>query len=101
MGILPLARLRLRAVMHDFAAVCKTPRDYNRHMVLSDQARQQVNAWARLEDNLCLPISNREITTETVDTEGYGWYWRNKFTSGEIPEDWRGSHINVLELWCL
>ena len=99
-GIVPLARLRSRAVAHDFSVVCKSPEDYNSFFILSEEARKQLEYWMNLPAGLSLPITNVDLKIDTVDTDasetGYGWYYHHSIFSGNIPEPWLGAHINLL-----
>ena len=104
-GIVPLARARTRAVLFQFSSVCKTKEDYNKSVTLSARAVKELQAWTQLSVDAFLPISTQGMPVESVDTdaslEGYGWYWKNSIFSDIIPELWRQSHINILELWTL
>ena len=104
-GIVPLARARARAVLFQFSSVCKSKEDYNKSVTLSARAVKELQAWTQLSDESFLPISTEGMHVESVDTdaslEGYGWYWKNSIFSDTIPELWKESHINILELWTL
>ena len=104
-GILPLARARSRALMYQFAAVCKDRKSYDKFMTVSDRAVQELQVWSVLPSGSSMMISTEGLLVVTVDTdaspEGYGWYWNNQIFSDIIPDQWRGFHINILELWTL
>lgn len=104
-GVVPLARLRTRAVLFEFCTVVSSPEDYFSSYTMSEEARQQLEVWSTLELDSCMPISFSGMKVVSLDTDasdfGYGWYWKGAIFSDELPEDWRGLHINVTELWTL
>ena len=55
-GIVPLARLRTRAVQHEFSQVVKTPDDYSKLYEMSSLARSQLLQWTELGQD-SMPIS--------------------------------------------
>ena len=103
-GIVPLARLRTRAVQHEFSQVVKTPEDYSELYQMSDQARSQLEQWTEFGQD-SMPISPLGMRVESVDTDasdfGYGWYWKSDIFSDSLPVQWQDQHINVTELWTL
>lgn len=104
-GVVPLARLRSRAVLYEFSTVVSSPEDYFSSYTMSEEARQQLAVWATLEQNSCMPISFSGMNVVSLDTDasniGYGWYWKGSIFSEELPAEWQGLHINVTELWTL
>ena len=104
-GVIPLARARTRALMYEFGAICKDKKSYNKLMSVSDRARKELQAWTELPAESSMLISTEGLSVVSVDTdaslEGYGWYWNNEIFSDSIPDQWKGFHINVLELWTL
>ena len=104
-GIVPLARARTRALMFEFAAVCKAKNDYNKLLTLSDRALHELQGWSVLPKGSSMAISTEGLPVVSVDTDasldGYGWYWNNSIFSDPIPGQWQGFHINILELWTL
>ena len=104
-GIIPLARARSRALMFQFASICKSTEDYNKFLALSARAMQELQTWLEMPEGSSMPISTQGLPVVSIDTdsslEGYGWFWKNSIFSEKIPEQWQGCHINILELWTL
>ena len=104
-GIVPLARLRSRAVLYEFSTVVNCPQDYFSSYTMSGEAREQLAVWATLEQDSCMPISYSGMEVASLDTDasdfGIGWYWKGSIFSEQLPSDWQDLHINVTELWTL
>ena len=67
-GIVPLARIRTRAIMYDMAAQCRTTDDYDSECTISDQAKVEIMNWANMPDDLCMDITDTEPVFN-VDTD--------------------------------
>ena len=104
-GIVPLARLRSRAILHEFSTFVNSSEDYNSSYIMSEQARDQLISWKKLQENVNMPISYIKMKVCTIDTDasdiGFGWYWNGSIFSEQLPEEWQGKHINLTELWTL
>ena len=104
-GIVPLARLRSRAILHEFSTFVNSSEDYNLSYVMSEQARDQLLSWTNLQQNVNMPITYNKMEVSTIDTDasdiGFGWYWNGSIFSEKLPKEWMGKHINVTELWTL
>ena len=104
-GVIPLARARSRAIMRDLTEQCKSEDDYNKPCVLSSLSRQQLEAWSCMASGLSMPITVPGMQVVTVHTDasetGFGWYFNGRIISEDIPKQWVGKHINLLELQAL
>ena len=104
-GVVPLARLRSRAIMYQFTQIAKQPSDYFKYYKMNEQAREQLKIWQKVDANNCLPISNINKRIVSVDTDasdvGYGWYYQNAIVSEPFSKECQELHKNVKELWAL
>ena len=93
----PLARARIRQTQWEFLASCTSKADYNTHMCLSMEAREELEFWENLIPSTCCPISLPKAT-QTLLTDassfGLGGYINGHVFSEEAPS----GHINFTEL---
>ena len=99
-GAVPLARGRVRTLQWEFLASCRSPEQFDDHMMLSKESKQELAFWEHLPGNISLPLSVPS-SGQTVDTdaspEGIGFYFEGKLFSEPAPE----AHICTLELLAL
>lgn len=99
-GAVPLARARVRTLQWEFLASCRSPEQFDDHMVLSSESREELIFWESLETNISSPLSVPS-SGQTLDTdaspEGLGCYFEGKLFSEPAPE----AGICTLELLAL
>jgi hypothetical protein len=99
-GAVPLARARIRTTQWDFLASCRSKRQYNDFMTLSDDSKEELLFWEHLESGLSspisLPMSFQSLDTDASD-EGIGIYFKGDLIAEPVPE----GHICQTELWAL
>lgn len=97
---IPLARLHYRELQRELRAVYKQPRDLKKVLVLSQEARAELQFWQQVEYS---PRSLRppqpEITMATdASKKGWGASLQSMTAAGRWPQEVRNQHINQLEM---
>jgi hypothetical protein len=99
-GAVPLARARIRTTQWEFLASCRSRRQYDDFMFLSEDSKQELLFWEELVGGLSslisLPMSSQSLDTD-ASGEGIGIYFRGELISEPVPE----GHICQTELWAL
>ena len=96
----PLARGRCRVVQWLFLASCRSPDQFDDHMTISEDAREELKFWANLPTGISLPISV-EASGQSLDTDAapgrVGYYFNGQLVSEKVPNQ----DISALEILAL